>query len=177
MIELNIQVGEEIAALIAFPKHNMEQMFNIASVVGNVGLLQDSVKANFHNQKNIDGSTWKPWSEYTAALRARGIVQRNPLRRGQGSLLRATGRYYDTLTNDILGIASSFDAQADLFGSMHQTIKYNKDKNPRLENEHEHKETFHKNVTPARQVLFWNDKAIDNILAAVVENIDNYWSR
>lgn len=176
MITGNLKISTDLIHFLAFPENAFRMMSGVEEVYKRFEqIIQGSIMVNFDIKKNMDGSTWKPWSPVTAAYRRQGILKiDNPIRRGTSStLLVGRGMYRDVLTKDISTVGhKTVSGLYTPITTMH--MKLNSSVLPQLKNEYDYiNETG--NFVPARQVVFWNEYGIEQIEYQVTDSFDEYW--
>ena len=142
---------------------NMTDFMDVGLLFMKQGQLAGFILANLDDHTNRDGSAWKPWSEYTEILRARGIVRTNPTIYGtHRGMMYATGELYHKIAESkAFYIDSIRDDEVTYHYDMDMRQAENEVGNP------------NRNL-PKRELFYLSDEAIDRFLSMMLANIDDF---
>jgi hypothetical protein len=139
------------------------------------------ISRNYASKENEDGSAWASWTAATEDIRGRrGLAKLWPPQRAKygTTMLRASGDYYRDLKN--LDFSQMKLTTVDqLWHVNNLALMYiNPDDIPGLWNEFEHKTRGVINtdeLTPARQMLYFDENFTNDIVSIMKSSLDNYW--
>jgi len=183
MISYRIKIPRLLRGLLTAPERNILKMFGVKQVNSHLpSIMRKMIQRNFKAMENSDGSSWEPWSETTEKFRAKKIARLKPKKSAVDSvtMMIASGEYY----SDLMGLDFSemkLNTMSELWHSNNSAILFlDTDDIPQLWNE------FGRNRTagaiksslsvPKREVLYFDEQGIDNIIDIVTDSLDKYWA-
>lgn len=181
MISYRIKMPRVLRGLLSRPERNIAKMFGLDKVNSQLPrIIKAMISRNYKSKTNEDGSAWAAWSDATTKIRRRGLAKLSPKKAARygSTMLRASGDYYRDLKNlDFSEMKLSNVEQ--LWHVNNLAILYiNPDDIDGLWNEFEHKTRGVINsdkITPARQMLYFDDKFSDEIVDIVKKSLNTYW--
>lgn len=184
MINYRFKIPRVLRGLLSRPERNIVKMFGVDKVNSQLPrIIKAMIQRNYASKQNEDGSSWAAWSAVTAKLRGRGIARLGgsdgpTMARYSSTMLKATGDYMNQLKN--LDYSEMKLSSVDqLWHVNNLAILYiDPDEIPGLWNEFDHKTSGaigSGSITPARQMLYFDDRFSDEIVSIVKASLNDYW--